>query len=178
MTSGRWVLDRNHVRNHDNVLYHLWTNMRRRCTDSLDRDYPDYGGRGIVVCERWNDFDTFVDDILEEIGPRPEGMTLDRVDNGGNYEPGKVRWATPQEQVHNQRLRKKYSGASSRYRGVKANNRSKTSPWRADGNFAGKHYYLGHFPKEEDAARAYDAWALTTIGSDYEGFNFPEEVTV
>lgn len=84
-------------------LYNCWNNMIRRCENPKDDAYPSYGGRGIKVCERWHDSRLFVQDIESEIGPRPVGRTLDRIDNDGDYEPGNVRWATPLEQVANRR---------------------------------------------------------------------------
>lgn len=82
-------------------LYRVWAAMLRRCENPKVERYPRYGGRGISVCERWHNFQFFYDDIMREIGPRPKGKTLDRINNDGNYEPGNVRWATPQEQYAN-----------------------------------------------------------------------------
>lgn len=73
--------------------------MVQRCTNPNCRRFADWGGRGITVCERWESFENF----LADMGERPEGMTLDRRDNDGDYEPGNCRWATPKEQRANQR---------------------------------------------------------------------------
>lgn len=73
--------------------------MIRRCTKVTDPRYPDWGGRGITISPRWRDFSNF----LADMGEPPAGMTLDRRDNSGNYEPGNCRWATPHEQMANGR---------------------------------------------------------------------------
>jgi hypothetical protein len=74
--------------------------MRARCTQQKLVCYKDYGGRGIKVCDRWNDFASF----LTDMGPRPPGTSLDRFpNNDGNYEPGNCRWATRKEQRANRR---------------------------------------------------------------------------
>ena len=82
-------------------LYDTWYGMRRRCLDPRDARYKRYGGRGIGVCGPWLDFASFRDDIEHLLGPRPEGMRLDRIDNDGDYEPGNVQWNTSYEQRDN-----------------------------------------------------------------------------
>ena len=80
--------------------YRTWQQMKRRCFNPANHNYKYYGGRGVVVCDRWREsFEAF----LEDMGERPSGHTIDRINSDGNYEPGNCRWATPTEQRRNRR---------------------------------------------------------------------------
>lgn len=81
-------------------LYQTWSNMLERCCNPSAHNYHRYGGRGITVCDRWRDnFANFISDM----GERPDGCTLDRIDNSKGYEPGNCKWATWVEQNNNTR---------------------------------------------------------------------------
>jgi len=86
--------------------YRSWRDMRARCNNPNNSDYANYGGRRISVCERWNDFAKFVEDM----GPRTVGMTLDRIDPNGNYEPANCRWADAKTQANNKRTNRIVGG--------------------------------------------------------------------
>lgn len=90
-------------------LYNTWKSMVHRCHVASDPKFGNYGARGITVCPEWRDVRNFVAWIEANLGPRPKGKTLDRIDNDGNYEPGNVRWATGTEQNRNQRRSKPLS---------------------------------------------------------------------
>lgn len=81
-------------------VYHRWKSMMARCYNKRHHKYPLYGGRGISVCAEWHDPAAYYRDT----GDPPElGMTLDRIENDGNYEPSNIRWATTKEQLANRR---------------------------------------------------------------------------
>lgn len=86
---------------HKSRTYSSWNAMMNRCTNPDHDKFRYWGGRGITVCERWYKFVNF----YEDMGERPVGKTLDRINPDGNYEPGNCRWATPLQQRHNRSQR-------------------------------------------------------------------------
>lgn len=90
--------------NRPSPTYVSWVAMKARCLNPANHNFPLYGGRGITVCERWAGEDGFIN-FLADMGERPDGKTLEREDNDGNYEPSNCTWATVEEQNANKRDR-------------------------------------------------------------------------
>lgn len=116
-------------------LYPIWKSMHYRCENPKARKYPNYGGRGIFVSPRWNDFWVFAKDVGERPSPR---HTLDRIDNDGGYGPGNCRWATYEEQNQNRRV-------------LGVHLTKKTLKWRASVTIRGKRHYIGEYETKEEA---------------------------
>jgi hypothetical protein len=79
-------------------IYEIWSSMKKRCENKKNKNYNRYGGRGIKVCERWREFENFFEDMKEGY---EEHLTIDRIDNNGDYEPSNCKWSTQQEQTSN-----------------------------------------------------------------------------
>lgn len=127
--------------------YEIWASMLKRCRNKNNAAYPRYGGRGIRVCERWLKYENF----LADMGRCPEGYTLERINNDGNYELANCRWDTRAAQAQNRRMR---SDNSSGVMGV--------CPcpygWRAYGKRNGKKVNLGFYTELADAVVARRNW--------------------
>ena len=95
----RTVHGHSKVDRYGSATWKSWKSMLDRCEHPLHNSYPNYGGRGISVCARWHEFRLF----LADMGERPDGMQIDRINNEGNYEPGNCRWTTAKVNARNRR---------------------------------------------------------------------------
>lgn len=101
--SRPYILERNGCSKHP--LFNTWNSMMFRCYNENSERYKDYGGRGIEVYKKWQkDPNSFFQWIEENLGPRQEGHSLDRINVYGNYEPGNLKWSNAEEQMRNRRL--------------------------------------------------------------------------
>lgn len=119
-------------------LLDVWKSMLDRCFNKNNPSYEDYGGRGITVCEQWR-FDKVEGfrNFIEDMGERPEGLTLDRIDFNGNYEPSNCRWADRAIQSFN---RRKQKNSQTVRVGIRYD--AENDKWRASINYEGKAYHL------------------------------------
>lgn len=144
MEISKKVYNRHGMFNHP--LYVTWNMMRSRCNTPSYTHYKYYGGRGIKICKRWDNFANFVKDMGNKPTPK---HTLDRIDNNGNYEPMNCRWATKREQMLNTRIR---SDNTSGVRGVSWDKIHEK--WEAYCSIKGKKKRIGFFSQIEEAKLA------------------------
>jgi len=134
-------------------LYKTWTDMIRRTSNPKSRIYKYYGGRGIKVCNRWLDINNFIKDMDSSY---VIGLSIDRIDNDGNYEPSNCRWADRNTQSRNKRLLSVRN--KSGYRGItKIKNVEK---WVSRIKVSSKNIYIGRFNSKIEAALAYDNYVI------------------
>jgi len=135
-------------------LYYVWASMKNRCYCSTFRQFKDYGGRGITVCKEWIKFENFLK-WANDNGYN-EKLTVDRIDNDGNYTPDNCRWTTRKIQARNTRPLRLNN--TSRFRGVSFSNARQRWLAQIMINYKGK--FLGYFDYPWTAAYAYDAHVL------------------
>ena len=134
-------------------LYGTWNQMMYRCYNSNIKAYKYYGGRGITVCERWHSIENFIEDMYPTY---IEGLSLDRINVDGDYEPNNCRWVTKSIQARNTRLL--MSTNTSGFRGVCWDKR--VEKWRAYLSIKGKRIHLGYFDTPEEGAIAYNNYVI------------------
>lgn len=135
-----------------NKFYDIWRQMMARCNNTKSKNYRDYGGRGITVCEDWKDITTFINWCEETF---IENMSLDRKDNDRGYEPENCRWVDKTTQAINQRKKK---NNTSGYIGVSFNKRN--DKWTASIRINNKLYHIGSYDTLIAAAQARDLYIV------------------
>lgn len=136
------------------LLYNTYYGMKKRCLSSKDKDYPRYGGRGIKICERWLGVDGFFN-FIEDMGEKPLGFTLDRINSNGNYEPENCRWA----HLNTQAINKDYS----KLKGISFY--PNLNKYRARIQVDGVSHELGMFKSLEEARVARTEAEIKLLGS-------------
>ena len=139
---------------HSNRFYSTWYKMLHRCSNPTNKDYKSYGGRGITVCEEWLDIRNFVA-WCDLTRPNIEGLSLDRIDVNGNYEPNNCRWADTLTQRLNQRIS---TANTSGFVGVDF--RPSENKYVARISIVGSRVYIGYFDSIEEAVLARDNYII------------------
>lgn len=147
-------------------IYKIWSGMIQRVTNPNNKRYSDYGGRGVTVCEKWLDFEGF----YEDMGDRPEGKTLDRVDNNLGYCKENCKWSTLSEQQSNRRPNRD----SKTRLGVSFC--KQTQKWKARLVVNKRDVWLGRHSEYEDACRAVELAEIKYLGYSRTPYHSYEEV--
>ena len=147
----------------DTRLYAVWANIKDRTLNLKHIQYNDYGGRGIIICDEWkNDLMSFYNWAMSNGYEENKGLSIDRIDNDGNYEPSNCRWTTQTIQTRNQRI---YKNNSSGYKGIHFD--KKLGKYRAKICVNKKRIHLGYFQTTVEGAIAYNNYI---IENNLEGF--------
>ena len=145
-------------------LYNTWNNMMKRCYNMNTDSYVNYGGKGIIVCERWHNVANFIEDMFPSF---EEGLTLDRRDASGNYEMANCRWVDRNTQAQN--TRKIMITNTSGYRGVCWH--KSIGKWIVQIQINSRIKHLGCFTNPEEGARAYDQYIIDNNLSHTKNFD-------
>lgn len=163
------------MRTVNHPLYHVWLTIKQRCTSPKHPSYPFYGGQGIRIADSWMKFPVFLRDVEFEIGPQPEGMSLIRKDEDGDYVPGNIKWGQKPFKGRSRELPR--SPHKCTYTGVVFDVKGRSHPYKAQVGIEGTTKHIGYFKTERAAAEARDAYVrdlMGTTGRKYK-LNFPEK---
>lgn len=128
--------------------YSAWLNLRNRCNNPRNKDFADYGGRGIYVCERWNSYQNF----LEDMGPKPENYSIDRLDVNGPYAPWNCQWKSASDQQKNKRpIVGRTQSVFNNKTGIKYATLTKGGRYQSTIKIKGKSYACGTFDTAQEA---------------------------